>query len=78
MTTWYTLETEDSVTDEVLALAESITDNHYPEGPIDWDNVWDRLDGAALKNGARLEIPAVSNPALKRIKLHIRMREVTS
>lgn len=60
-----------SVTDEVLSLTESITDGWYRDGPIDWQDVWDRLDGTWLNDGTCLDIPELDSPAQRKIRKHI-------
>lgn len=64
-------ESED-VTEEMVKLALDIVDGWYQEGPIDWEDVWDRLDGAELADGTRLELGVeLLSPALKKIKREV-------
>jgi len=51
-----TLHEAEDVTEEIVKLALDIVDGWYQEGPIDWEDVWDRLDGAELADGTRLEL----------------------
>ena len=67
-----TLRDEGTATDEVLALAVEIADGWYPGDRIEWDDVWDRLDGAELADGRVLDIPDLASPAQTKIKNHIR------
>jgi hypothetical protein len=36
------------VTEEVLDAARNIVDGWYDDSPIDWENVWDRMDGQSF------------------------------
>ncbi len=57
------------VTDEVMNAARSIADGWYPEGSIDWEDVWDRVDGASLDDGSRVHLgDSTATPAFKLIK----------
>lgn len=67
-----TIYDAEDATEEVITLATSIADGWYPEGPIDWEDVWDRLDGASLDDGTRLDLGEnLLSPALKKIKREI-------
>lgn len=62
----------DDVTEEILEIAVSLTDGHYP-GRIDWDDVWDRMDGAELADGAALDLGEdLGTPAMNKIQAHVR------
>lgn len=47
---------DSGVTDEIVEHAIVMVDGWYPDGPIDWEDVWDRLDGSELSSGARLDM----------------------
>ncbi|GAA0955553.1 hypothetical protein [Nonomuraea longicatena] len=44
------------VTDEIVGYAVEIVDGWYQAGRIDWEDVWDRLDGTELVDGTRLDL----------------------
>ena len=62
------------VTDEILAIAESIEEGWYGGGArIDWDDLVNRLDGSALKDGTRVDMGGrTDTPAIRKIQRHIR------
>jgi hypothetical protein len=70
----------DDVTDEVLAAAEE-TETWYGDGPIDWDDFWDRLDGTQLADGSEIDLSPNNegdSPAMRKIQRHIRNLRRTS
>lgn len=69
MTRFQALNDRDDVTDEIVQYAVDIVDGWYPDGPIDWTDVWDRLDGTELNNGARLDLgDDLMSPGLKALR----------
>lgn len=66
------LDDVDSATDEILEQVVEITDSWYQDGNIDWENVWDRLENYRLSSGATIEIDELDNPAIRKIKRHVR------
>jgi hypothetical protein len=65
--------TAEAVTEEMVQLTLDIVDGWYPEGRIDWEDVWDRLDFTELKDGTRLELGVeLLSPALKKIKSEVK------
>ena len=65
--------TADQVTDEVTDAARGICDGWFNDGPIDWDSVWERLDGTTLADGQRIDLgPEMHSPAMQRIQRTIR------
>jgi len=69
----FTLVSAEDVTDEILELAVTITDDFYPDQRIDWGDVWDRMDGATLTDGRELDVGTdLMSPALVKIKAYVR------
>ncbi len=70
---WTTLNTVADVTEEVLEIAREIVDGWYADGRVDWDNVWDRMEGTELKDGTFLDMGTdLTVPALSKIKRVLR------
>lgn len=71
---WTTVTTADQVTPEILEAAENIYDGWWANEPrIDWQDFLDRLDGAPLNDGSRLNLgDDMASPAITKIKAHIR------
>lgn len=60
------------VTEEVIDIVWRITEGHFPGTPIDWDEVWERLDGDELEDGRMFNMDnADGTPALIGIKQEI-------
>lgn len=70
----YTQITEqEQMTEEVMSHARSIVDGWYNESRIDWENVWERLDGCPLNDGTYLDLgPETDSPAMRYIQKTIR------
>jgi hypothetical protein len=61
------------VTDEMVNIALGIVEGWYDEGRIDWEDVWDRMDGAELNDGTWLDMGTdLLSPALAKIKSEVR------
>lgn len=57
------------VTDEVKQMAYDIVDGWYQDGRIDWEDVWDRLDGSKLSDGTELDLGNdLTSPELQQLK----------
>lgn len=70
---WTDVTDEDQVTEEILKIAEGVIDGWYSTGPIDWDDVWDRIDGAPLDDGTKLNIGNdLSSPVIMKLEAHIK------
>lgn len=70
---WTSIQEFEDVSDEILFLAYRIVDGWYPEGRMDWENFWDRLEGSFLNDGTRLDLGNdLGSPALNRIKRAVR------
>lgn len=61
------------LTAEIVDIAEWATDGWYPyPARIDWEDVWDRMDGIDLADGSELSIPALDTDAQREIKRRVR------
>lgn len=66
------VEAED-VTDEVIEIVQDIIEGWYNEGPIDWEDVWDRMDKVVLDDGRGIDLgDSLDSPAMRKIKREIR------
>lgn len=60
----------EDVTQEILDLAEYAAS--FQDDRIDWEDVWDRMDGAMLSDGTRLDLGRSSDSsAMRAIRRHI-------
>lgn len=46
----------DGITNEIIEFGETIVDGWYAVGRVDWEDVWDRMDGRSLSNGDVLDL----------------------
>lgn len=61
------------VTDEIVDIVMDVVEGWYPEGRVDWQDVWDRVDGSELKDGSLLDMGnELDTPAIRRIKAKVR------
>jgi hypothetical protein len=62
------------VTPEVLEIVDSIVSGWFNyDGPVDWDNFWDRLEGCDVE-GKMINLgSSLNSPAMRRIKTHVRI-----
>lgn len=59
----------DDVTEEVLEMVRNIESGWYLDRRIDWEDVWDRLEGSLLADGTYIDLgPETSTPAMRKIK----------
>lgn len=70
--TYNPLVEETDATEEVVTLVVSTVEGWYRDGKIDWDDVWDRVDGAELDDGSVLDIQQLTSPAMEKIKKEVR------
>lgn len=47
----------EDVTNEMVDIVREIISGWHSEGRIDWEDVWDRADGAYLDDGTKLDLP---------------------
>ncbi|RZS39135.1 hypothetical protein EV193_104351 [Herbihabitans rhizosphaerae] len=50
------MTTKGEPTEEVIALAVEIVDGWYQDRRVDWEDVWERLDGAEMEDGTKLDL----------------------
>lgn len=63
------------VTDEVLDIAETYAEGFYPEGRIDWEDLFDRIDGLSLNDNSRVDLGnEYGSPAMRKIQREVRKR----
>ena len=67
--TYTTITEAAQVTEEILNLAWDKVEGWYMDSAIDWDDVWDRMDGTTLGDGTTLDMGnSVDTPAIRKIK----------
>lgn len=65
--------TAEDVTPEIITLIKSLVESHYDEGPIEWEDVWDRVEKRRLDDGRGIDMGQdLGSPAIKKIKKEIR------
>lgn len=70
---WTKVVASSDVTDEILELVRSVESGWYNDSPIDWEDVWDRVDGSRLTDGTCLDWgPETDTPAMRKIQRVIR------
>jgi hypothetical protein len=63
------LRYEHQITDEMVQMVAEVLRGWYPEGRVDWEDVWDRVDGSELDDGTRLDLgDDLTTPALKALR----------
>lgn len=71
--TWVVPVTADDVTQEILDYAEQTTDAWFPDGPIEWEDVWDRMEGYEFSDGKKLSWgDEFGTPAMNKVQRYIR------
>jgi hypothetical protein len=69
----FEVRTAEDVTDELLEMVQGIVEGWYNEGPIDWENVWDRLEKQTLNDGRGIDMgDDLDTSAIRKIKREIR------
>jgi hypothetical protein len=69
----FEVRTAEDVTDELLEMVQGIVEGWYNEGPIDWENVWDRLEKQTLDDGRGIDMgDDLGTPAIRKIQREIR------
>ena len=70
-----TIMQTDQVTEEIIQAAVDIVEGWYNEGRVDWDNVWDRMDGQVLNDGSEIDMGTdIESPAMRKIKREVNKR----
>ena len=73
MVTYTTISVVADVTEEVLSTARDIVEGWYNNGRVDWENVWDRMDGSRMDDGTTLDMGGQTDtPAMRKIQRTIR------
>jgi hypothetical protein len=60
------------IVDELEELTAEIVTGWYGGRRVDWEDVWDRLDGTELKDGRVLNIEMLDSPLQRELKKRIR------
>ncbi|WP_274916813.1 hypothetical protein [Streptomyces sp. WZ-12] len=69
----YEVVTAEDVTEEILEIVQGIVEGWYNEGPVDWENVWDRMEKYSLEDGRGIDMGGdLSSPAIRKIQREIR------
>lgn len=64
-------ETAADVSDEILDLAFETAEGWFPDR-IDWEDLWDRMEGTQLKTGKYLSWgDEFGTPAMKKVQRHV-------
>ncbi|MEV6313575.1 hypothetical protein AB0M10_33940 [Streptomyces sp. NPDC051840] len=64
--------TEEDATPEIIEIVKGIVEGWYDEGPIDWEDVWDRVEKRQLDDGRGIDMGTdLGSPAIKKIKREI-------
>jgi hypothetical protein len=58
----------ESIMSELEDFVYEIVDGWYQDTRIDWEGVWDRLDGIQLNDGRVLDIRVVTSPVQVALK----------
>lgn len=61
----------EAIPQPLLDEALSIADGWYETSPIDWEDVWDRLEGFEMPDGSLLDITTTAGPAIRYIKRYV-------
>lgn len=66
--------TAKDVTDEIIEKAYEVAEGWYADSPIEWDDVWDRMEGTSyLDSGAYLHWGSETDtPAMRKIQREVR------
>jgi hypothetical protein len=69
----FEVESADDVTEEIIERVQGIVEGWYNEGPIDWGDVWDRMENTRLNDDRGIDMGSDRNsPAIRKIKRDIR------
>ena len=61
----------ETIPQELLDEALNIADGWYLDRRIDWEDVWDCLDGFELSDGSAVGITTLYGPAIDKIKRYV-------
>ncbi len=66
---WCRVSMPGDITGEVIDIFRSAVDISYPDGPVDWEDVWDRVDGRRLDDGRLIDLgEGLRTPAFRAMK----------
>jgi hypothetical protein len=72
-TRYTTIIAEADVTDEIVEMAWSYVEGWYLDKPIDWEDVFERMERSTLADGRTPDLgPQVDTPAMRLIKKRVR------
>lgn len=65
---------ESDLTEEILRAAEDVHDAYFADDKrVDWEDLWDRLDGYRLDDNTRLDLPdQLDSPVFTALKKHLK------
>jgi len=67
------------VDDGFLDMVREVTDSWFPDGPIDWERVWERVEGYTFDDGRYVCMgDEMDSPAMRKIKRVIRKERAES
>lgn len=71
--TYTTVTQAEEVTEELLEMVEGVTDGWYLDKPVDWEDVWERMDGTPLNDHTLLDLGGETDtPAMRKMQRHVR------
>lgn len=66
------------VTQEMIDATIDIVEGWYNDTRVDWEDVWDRLDGSTLSDGTKLELPEdLLSPVFAKLRREVRKSQRT-
>lgn len=60
----------EEIPDEVKCAVDDIVDGWYQAIQVDWEDVWDRLDGTVLDDGRVVSVETLTGPAIAGLKAY--------
>lgn len=74
MITYTYIVQESDLTEEILRAAEDVHDGYFAdERRVDWEELWDRLDGYYLEDQSRIDLPSdLESPVFAALKKHLK------
>jgi hypothetical protein len=60
----------EEIPDEVKRAVDDIVDGWYQAIRVDWEDVWDRLDGMVLDDGRVVSVETLAGPAIDGLKAY--------
>lgn len=73
---YFPVRTAEDVTEDVIEGAWGIIEGWYMDTPIDWEDVWDRLESTPLRGWAKPDLGGtIGTPAMKKIQREMKKRK---